>query len=125
MSDTRTIGGAITAASDTLTLQQLPSASLHHEVVVRVIGEQWAGGTLTEHTALEYVLRPADVIGKAIALQFWPLDWAADTGHKVAVKGNVRPAISICTRGLPRWSWGTGPSRRRRCSTTATISRSR
>jgi hypothetical protein len=40
-----------------------------------VVAEQWAGGVLAERTALERSVRPSDLIGTPIVLQFWPSNW--------------------------------------------------
>jgi hypothetical protein len=82
---------ALAAPSDTLELKGVAEAPLHHEIAVRVIAEQWSGGALSERTALEQVLRPADLIGQSIALQFWPTAPFTDSsaaGQPAAATGN-------------------------------------
>ena len=44
----------------------------HHQIIVRVIGEQWQGGALRERIALEHALQPSDLIGTPITLRFAP-----------------------------------------------------
>jgi hypothetical protein len=52
-------------------------ASLHHQVTIRVVTERFTQGRLVEERVLEHTLRPGDVIGQPIVLQFWPSDWPA------------------------------------------------
>lgn len=49
-----------------------------HEVILRVIVEQWKDGQLTEKVALEHAFRPSEVLGKEIVLQNVPLHWGID-----------------------------------------------
>lgn len=79
--------------TDTLSLGDVAGASLHQEIVVRVIGEQWLRGALTEHKVLEYVLRPADLIGRSIVLRFWPMEWIADTSKTPGPNVDLRSAV--------------------------------
>jgi hypothetical protein len=67
----------------TTELDQVPS-DLWHQVVIRVVDEHTSGRASSRNGRLEYVLRPADVIGQPIVLQFLPLDWTKD----------VHPALS-------------------------------
>jgi len=46
-----------------------------HEVQVRIIVEQLAGGRLTEHPVLTHVFRPAEMIGRSVRLTHLPADW--------------------------------------------------
>jgi hypothetical protein len=54
------------------------ATDLYHEIAIRVVAEQWSGAGFTSRTALEYSLRPAETIGQAIVLQFWPTAWLTD-----------------------------------------------
>ena len=72
-------GTALAGASQTAAVKDLPD-EMHHKITVRVIAEQWASGKLKEYKALEQPLRPADLIGQDIALQFWPTEWIANEG---------------------------------------------
>lgn len=58
----------------TVATAEIP-ADLHHELVVRVVAEQWAAGALKEAPVLEFTLRPVELSGQPIALQFWPAAW--------------------------------------------------
>jgi hypothetical protein len=49
--------------------------ALTHQMMVRVIAEQWSDGGLKEHQILEHVLHPQEVIGKSLVLQFLPVGW--------------------------------------------------
>lgn len=64
--------------NQTVSLHDIP-AELNHEVVLRVVAEQWSRGKAKEYTVLEHVLRPADVLGRTVVLQFWPADWISGT----------------------------------------------
>jgi hypothetical protein len=65
-------GRAIAAVQNTERPEDLGMDGLYHEITLRVVAEQWTPGSLAEHVALEQTLRPADLIGRSIALQFWP-----------------------------------------------------
>lgn len=52
-------------------------ASLDHRVTIKVVTERFTQGRLVEERVLEHTLRPGDVIGQPIILQFWPSDWPA------------------------------------------------
>jgi hypothetical protein len=67
---------ATQAAPDTLTLREL--APLHHEVVLRVVAERADDRARSEHALIEHSLRPAELHGQAIAVQFWPASLRAD-----------------------------------------------
>ena len=60
-------------------LETMPSSeitpSLFHEIVLRVVEERLTRGTLAEHRTLEHILRPSELIGRPVALQFWPTSW--------------------------------------------------
>jgi hypothetical protein len=60
------------AANETMTLEELPTRSQSQEIVLRVIARQTTRQGQREYTALRYVLRPADLIGTPISLQFIP-----------------------------------------------------
>jgi hypothetical protein len=60
---------------------QIPLASeFAHEIVFRVIVEQWSGGKVSEKVALEHAFRPSEIIGKQILFQNVPLHWTLDAG---------------------------------------------
>jgi len=67
-------GAAVVPAKETAAVKDL-NADLHHTVTIRVIAEQWSGGTLREHKTLEQLLRPSDLYGHSITLQFFPGEW--------------------------------------------------
>jgi hypothetical protein len=69
-----TPGWTLARPAETTNLRDL-AADLHHTITVRVVAEQWAGGTVSEHNVLEQALRPSDLIGHSVTLQFWPSDW--------------------------------------------------
>jgi hypothetical protein len=67
-------GAAITASTETMPVDQLKDDE-RHTVTVRVIAEQWKGGTVVEQKALEYTLCPGELIGTPVAVSFWPIAW--------------------------------------------------
>ncbi len=83
-------GKAATSAEHTPDTDHLPQ-ELRHEVEVRVIAEQWTDGTLSHQSILHNVLRPAELYGQPIVLQFWPAAWPAtvspDPNSKYGLKG--------------------------------------
>lgn len=76
------------------------SGSLEHELTIRVVGERWSAGKLTEHVALEDTLRPADLYGRAIVLQGWPGHWPAQLHPDPRSKFGLRGAA------LDQRAWG-------------------
>jgi hypothetical protein len=70
-------GKVFLPAAETVELNDAGSAR-SHEVVVRVIAERTLAGTSAESPVFEYALRPVDVLGQPIVLQFWPMDWPPD-----------------------------------------------
>jgi hypothetical protein len=52
--------------------------SLCHEVEVRVTIERWEAGRLVEEPVLTHVLRPADLLGRRVALSHVPVDGPDD-----------------------------------------------
>lgn len=69
-------------ANETLTLDQLVGEPLYHEIVVRLVTEQWADGRLSERNAFEQTLRPAELVDKPVVLQLWPVDFVGDTTRR-------------------------------------------
>lgn len=63
-------------AQSTTTVSDIPS-SLRHEVALRVVLEHWSGGSLTREPVLEHALRPSELFGQRVVLQFWPARWPA------------------------------------------------
>ncbi len=70
----KSAGVSLATATQTTAIKDLP-ADLHHSITVRIIAEQWSGGTLTEHKTLEQLLRPSDLYGHSVVLQFFPSEW--------------------------------------------------
>jgi hypothetical protein len=50
-------------------------SALHHQVTIRVVTERFTAGRLVEERVLEHTLRPSEMIGRSIVLQFWPTAW--------------------------------------------------
>jgi hypothetical protein len=76
----------------TLGLDEVAGATLDHEIVVRLIVEQWARGAFAERTALETTLHPADLIGENVTLQLLPMDWVTDSIGRSEAKDDLRAA---------------------------------
>jgi hypothetical protein len=94
-------GLALTEADNTTTVAGLP-AELQHQVTIRVIGERMSRGQLTKRTVLEYGMRPAEAIGKAIVLRFWPTAWMSDSGK------DETPGKTFRREALAQEVWGAG-----------------
>jgi hypothetical protein len=90
---------AVIPATETVAPAALP-ASLEHELTVRVVGERWSAGELTEHVVLENTLRPADLYGRTIALQGWPGRWPAQLNPDPHSRFGLRGAA------LEQHAWG-------------------
>lgn len=82
---------SVVPAMETIAPGELP-ASVEHELAIRVVGERWSGGTLTERVALEGALRPADLYGRTIVLQGWPGQWPAQLHSNPSSKLGLRGA---------------------------------
>jgi len=65
-------GEAIASADSTAEVKEVAELALYHQVTLRLIVERWQPGSLTEHVAMVQPLRPADLIGRSVVLQFWP-----------------------------------------------------
>jgi len=83
-------GASLTAATETIPLEDIAAAVPHHEIALRVIAEQWSSGVLAERLALEQVLRPADLIGQSVVLQFWPTAPITGSDQADAAKSDYR-----------------------------------
>jgi hypothetical protein len=85
-----TSGAALIQAEETMAPADIP-VELQHELIIRIIGEQWSAGRLREHVVMEQPLRPADLSGRAIVLQGWPGQWPTqlhpDPGSKFGLRG--------------------------------------
>ena len=46
--------------------------SLFHEIEISVVEERLTGGSLTERRKLGHLVRPSELVGQLIVLQFWP-----------------------------------------------------
>ena len=71
--DSRESGAAL-APLETVSPSEL-APTLHHTIEIGVIEERLAGGALTERRTLAHALRPSELIGRPIVLQFWPAAW--------------------------------------------------
>lgn len=71
-------GTAVAAAAETLELENVP-ADLHHDVVIRVVTARQRPGSTTRRQVLEHTLRPLDVLGQPVTVQFLPTRWPPQT----------------------------------------------
>jgi hypothetical protein len=92
-----TNGAALTAPTETMVAAAV-SSEQHHEIAVRVIAEQWADGKISEHAALEHTLRPADLIGRSVVVQFWPT-------ARVDPQTTLPPASDWRSDALSHYEW--------------------
>jgi hypothetical protein len=71
-----TAGGSTTplAPVETLTSAEVVP-SLFHEIGISVVEERVIDGTLAERRTLERTIRPSDLVGQPVVLQFWPAAW--------------------------------------------------
>jgi hypothetical protein len=90
---------SVIAPMETMAPAAIPAA-LEHELTIRVVGERWRAGTLTERVALEDTLRPADLYGRAIILQGWPGRWPTQLNPDPRSKFGLRAAA------LEQHAWG-------------------
>jgi hypothetical protein len=65
---------SITSEGEAIALDAAPEQGRSHELTIRVIAERWSPEGLTERRALEHVVRPHEVLGQPLVLQFWPMD---------------------------------------------------
>lgn len=68
------IGPRATVPLETVVPADL-APSLRHQITIRVIAERVADGALVEDHTLSHTIRPSEVIGQPIVLQFWPGTW--------------------------------------------------
>lgn len=82
--------------------------ALCHRIVIRVVAEQWKAGRLTEATVLDQSLRPAELMGRRIALSHVPLDWpaGADRMDSPQAVQKVRAAILAQHEWAPQLTIG-------------------
>ncbi len=66
-------GNALSAPIGTAGLTETDKWS-HHDIILRVIAEHVAGDALTERPVLEHRIRPAELVGRQIVLQFFPTE---------------------------------------------------
>ena len=91
--------GPVGSAPETFSLAEI--APRYHELVVRVIAEQWSGGTVTERQVMEHTWRPAETVGQPIVLQFWPSDWRTDD---VLAASNREVGLRVMALDQQQWA---------------------
>ena len=65
---------SITSEGEPMALDAAPEHGRSHELTIRIIAERWSPEGVTERRALEHVVRPHEVFGQPLVLQFWPMD---------------------------------------------------
>lgn len=111
-----TPGKALASSQRTTTPEKLPRA-LYHEVSVRVVVEQWRQGLLKQQVALDSSLRPAEVLGKRVALRHVPTKWPTDLDlfqekepirrlrATALAQDEWAPVLSVGDTNLNEWSF--------------------
>ena len=89
---------ALTNALETVALGGVNTSQLH-QVIVRVVAEQWNDGKVAERIALQHALKPAELIGKPIVLGFWPRRWPSK------VNPGPNPRQYMRTTALAQHEW--------------------
>lgn len=67
-------GGSAATAGETFEVNDLP-ASLYHDVVIRIVTARQRPGSTARGLVLEHALRPLDVLGQQVTIQFLPTRW--------------------------------------------------
>lgn len=100
-------GKALTGATETLSLDELPEDLWHH-VTVRLVIEQAKGGKALTGTVLEQRVRAADMVGQEIRLDHyptqWPATWPTTTPDDLQTK--LRAALATQKEWLPTLTIG-------------------
>lgn len=97
-----TLDGSATTlaiATETFPASEAPLA-MRHRLTVRLIAEQWAAGSLSEHRILEHALQPSELHGVPIVLQIWPGEWPRLIHSDPTAKHGLR-AVALAQR---EWS---------------------
>lgn len=94
-----TTAGALVTPHETLAMGGLPD-SIHHVLAVRVVTERVNRGKLTEERILDHGLRPSELNGRPLVLQFWPARWPAQLHSDPESKYGLRGAA------LEQHEWG-------------------
>lgn len=76
------------------------SPGKQHLLTIRVIAERWQHGALSEHRILEHVLRPSELHGQSITLQFWPGEWPAQ------LQSDPDAKLGLRTVSMAQSEWG-------------------
>jgi hypothetical protein len=83
-------GAPLTTAEEAVAIEELADA-LYHQVAVSIVAEQWSNNSLKQERVLHHVLKPCDLIGAPIVVQFWPGSWPAtfqsDPNGKFGLRG--------------------------------------
>ena len=91
---------ALASPHETLAIDDI-DVGLHHDVTMRVVAEHWADGVFSHSPVLEHVLRPSQLLGQPVALQFWPAGW--QTGFVMANGGD--PGKAFRDHALEQQQW--------------------
>src|SRR5512141_1685871 len=74
-------------------------ASLWHQIETTVVVERWSKGAVSERQILRVALRPADLVGRSVVLQFWPTALAAPSPMTAA------PGAALARAVLDQHQW--------------------
>lgn len=86
---------SVTSEGEAIALDAAPQGR-SHELTIRIIAERWSPEGLTERQALEHVVRPHEIFGQPLALQFWPMDVLLS----MTAPGSSKPAAASESWGI-------------------------
>ncbi|MGB2716151.1 MAG: hypothetical protein WBC51_18360 [Vicinamibacterales bacterium] len=89
---------AAPSPSKTVALNEAESLP-RHEIALRVVSEHWSGGSLSERRVLEHVLRPAELLGQQVVLQFFPSELPSE-------QDPIKSETAFRERLLQQTTWG-------------------
>ncbi|HEY3249263.1 MAG TPA: hypothetical protein VGK88_13365 [bacterium] len=103
------VGAAMTAPAETMTVEDLPPA-VFHQLTIRVIIEQATENSSAEHVVLTRTLRAAAHLGQRITLVHAPLQWPSDVFAGSDPAAGLRPALVGVREWLPILQVGDSPA---------------
>ena len=82
--------------------------ALCHEVTIQITIERWTGGKREEAPVLRHTLRPADVLGKRVALTHMPLRWPDNINlfGEADIAGRLKELAARPTEWVPTLTVG-------------------
>jgi hypothetical protein len=77
------------------------AGALCHELLIRIVVEQWKDSRLTTHEVLEHTLRPYEVIGQPITFRHAPQGWPS----KLEADGDLSATSALGRALLDQQEW--------------------